>query len=26
VTRIKCAMKELEGQGKLDGNGDVVWF
>jgi hypothetical protein len=26
VTRIKCAMKELEGQGKLDGNGGVVWF
>lgn len=26
VTKIKCAMKELEGQGKLDGNGDVIWF
>ncbi|KAG9200764.1 hypothetical protein G6514_006620 [Epicoccum nigrum] len=26
VTRIKSAMKELEEQGKLDGNGDIVWF
>ena len=26
VARIKCTMKELEEQGKIEGNGDIIWF